>query len=337
MFKIENSFSTTIDILNIDYIIPIEDRFPLNGSIKDFGKLNEGFCVKISTIVPYKSFRITNKKLIPDDGKYVNWVFCLDSEKNKNFLIENLIKLKLINQHSKGIIVDFSSRSYEGTSIEKLKELNENLLRKLKIKIRIQNENNLSLNKSFLGISSNNFSKSTDESIDGYWVVMKDWSECTLKCDGGKQFQQLLCIPPKKNGKPCIGDSIIVRPCNIQPCPREISQDLFLNSNSSEIITLSELLNTKAKTQNDKEDQKNNNVKIEINFLPISNRPLEYDKCNFKESDALLLMDEFNNDYYSNAAKLPVRLIMNKNAVSAYTDEVNIFLFVKNLIKYFRN
>ena len=28
-----------------------------------------------------------------------------------------------------------------------------------------------------------------------------------------------MCVPPKNNGKECIGPPIISKPCNIQPCP----------------------------------------------------------------------------------------------------------------------
>jgi hypothetical protein len=55
--------------------------------------------------------------------------------------------------------------------------------------------------------------------IDGYWILLSDWSECTLKCGGGYTYQQWMCIPPRRGGKPCVGQSVRTKPCNRKPCP----------------------------------------------------------------------------------------------------------------------
>jgi hypothetical protein len=54
---------------------------------------------------------------------------------------------------------------------------------------------------------------------DGYWIVLQMWSQCTLKCGGGKSFLQRMCVPPKDGGKPCEGEAILSKDCNKQPCP----------------------------------------------------------------------------------------------------------------------
>jgi len=290
----------------------------MKGSIRDMGKLNDGYCIKIFTIVPNKKFKISNLKLIPEQGKNVNWIFCLDKEESKDCLLTLLIKIKLENQHSKGIVVDYSKSPHEFKNRElknmillKNNSLDLNYYDNFKIKDILKKDHKVN--------NKTNFNLIGLDFIDGYWVVMKDWSECTLKCDGGEQYQYLLCIPPKNNGKPCIGQSVKVRPCNLQPCPKEISQDIFFANLTGEFMDLGNLFS---------HDNNNKKESFIFKYLPISSRPLHYDKCHLKESDALWLSDEFNNDYYSNSPKVPVRLIMNKNAVSIYVDQV-----CKNYIK----
>jgi hypothetical protein len=56
--------------------------------------------------------------------------------------------------------------------------------------------------------------KNTQGPQDGKWVLLHDWSECTLACGGGKSFLQQMCMPPKNGGKPCVGNAIVSRECN---------------------------------------------------------------------------------------------------------------------------
>ena len=53
----------------------------------------------------------------------------------------------------------------------------------------------------------------------GHWKVIQDWTECSLACGGGKQYQQRLCIPGKNPQFGCIGPTVMERPCNTAPCP----------------------------------------------------------------------------------------------------------------------
>lgn len=55
--------------------------------------------------------------------------------------------------------------------------------------------------------------------IDGYWIVLQDWSQCNMKCGGGTSTLQRVCVPPKNGGAPCQGDLVINRSCNTEPCP----------------------------------------------------------------------------------------------------------------------
>jgi len=66
-------------------------------------------------------------------------------------------------------------------------------------------------------------SSDVKNTIDGYWVTVQSWSSCTLSCGGGTQTTQRQCVPPKATGKPCIGNAILVQPCNTQPCDTAIS------------------------------------------------------------------------------------------------------------------
>jgi len=57
------------------------------------------------------------------------------------------------------------------------------------------------------------------QKIDGKWMILQDWSTCTLACGGGTQTLHRLCIPPSDGGSPCEGTSIVNRSCNTEPCP----------------------------------------------------------------------------------------------------------------------
>ena len=61
--------------------------------------------------------------------------------------------------------------------------------------------------------------KKAGDLIDGYWIVLQEWSQCTLKCGGGKSYLQRMCVPPKEGGKPCVGEAVLSKDCNKQPCP----------------------------------------------------------------------------------------------------------------------
>ena len=94
-----------------------------------------------------------------------------------------------------------------------------------------------------------------DKIVDGYWIVIQEWTQCSLKCGGGTSTLQRMCIPPKNAGKNCYGSSIVNKPCNIQPCPEVKILRKALKSN---------------------ETMKDPIVKI----VSFSNRPQRYTVCN---------------------------------------------------------
>lgn len=158
---------------------------------------------------------------------------------------------------------------------------------KQKDKIRNNEEKNLKLT-------------AKDKAKDGYWVILQSWSQCTLKCGGGKSFLQRMCVPPKNGGKSCIGESIISKDCNTKPCP-----DM-------------------QKTQN------YNNTKIlkpVIKVMPFSNKPQRYSKCVIKEGDMFLIKslneDKKNEEikFDDNTLKIPIRLVMNNRTITLFSGE----------------
>lgn len=60
--------------------------------------------------------------------------------------------------------------------------------------------------------------------LDGKWMIIHQWSECTLACGGGDSFQQRRCIGRRGKGKKCIGEEILSKKCNTEPCPGEIKK-----------------------------------------------------------------------------------------------------------------
>lgn len=62
-------------------------------------------------------------------------------------------------------------------------------------------------------------------SKDGRWVIIQDWSQCTLSCGGGKQYLQRLCVPPKSGGLSCEGPNILEKDCNTFECPNYIEEE----------------------------------------------------------------------------------------------------------------
>jgi hypothetical protein len=130
--------------------------------------------------------------------------------------------------------------------------------------------------------------------IDGYWILLSDWSECTLKCGGGYRYQQWMCIPPKRGGRACVGQSIRTRPCNRKPCP-----------NVRGIGTLQKIAKGKEV------------AKPIYKLLPFTARPQRYVRCNVKEQD--VLYKTYDKDLRE--IKLPSRIVMNNRTITLFNDE----------------
>jgi hypothetical protein len=147
---------------------------------------------------------------------------------------------------------------------------------------------------------------------DGKWVMLEDWGQCTLKCGGGLQYQQLMCVPPTSGGKPCEGPTVRTRPCNTQPCPRAMGQQTEMIKN--------ELAGTPTPSSSTPGSTTETKPVI-MKMMPISKRPTQYDKCYLKETDALMTKTDKQDGDLSGSPKLPVRIIMNNKTVAVYKDE----------------
>lgn len=154
----------------------------------------------------------------------------------------------------------------------------------------------------------NENSKKGKNLVDGQWIILQNWSQCTLKCGGGKSYLQRMCIPPKDGGKPCEGDAILSKDCNPQPCP---SQEL-----------------ADAKKKDSLEVKVNKPI---VKIMPFSSRPQRYTKCIIKEADmmytkSLAVADATTthtsvNKDSKETIKVPVRVVMNNRTLTIFAGE----------------
>jgi len=254
------AFKTQNDSLEIKYIKSIPEDNYLKGGLKDLGSFSIGHCFEIKAEI--KSLKQT-------------WVFCLNHQKEKTKLFKIILKLKLKYQRKKGELKTENSiknQKYQKNTISAFLSSTKN-----KDNSRPNNENLL--------VSP----------IDGYWILLQDWSECTLKCGGGESYQQWQCIEPKNGGKPCQGKSIRVKKCNIQPCPNLNSVLEFVKKTGYEV------------------------KKPIIKVAPFSSRPQRYDKCVIKDNDAYLMEYEPNKKKIE--TRLPIRIVMNNITVTLFKDD----------------
>jgi hypothetical protein len=188
----EDRFKQNYDVVLIDLIAPILKDKSYLGGIQDFGSFNEGYCFKIIT---------TNEKLsvpLNSNMKTVEYLFCCDTQDEKEKFMGSLRYVKFQKQFNQGLIIT-DKNDFEGL------EQPDDLLEDLMSGARIQGNSTLLENE----IPFNQ---------DGRWVILQNWSQCSLKCGGGETVLHRFCIPPVGNGKPCEGDSVIKKECNIEPC-----------------------------------------------------------------------------------------------------------------------
>jgi hypothetical protein len=135
---------------------------------------------------------MTMENLSPKSYTSKNWIICTDTDAAKDTLMLMLIRLKLKNQHSRNIYLE-----YEKNSIAK--------------------ENNTpKIPDGKVG----SIYEGGNSKIDCAMIVLHPWTPCTLACGGGNSFLQLMKIPAKQGGKECENtESIRKRDCNMQPCP----------------------------------------------------------------------------------------------------------------------
>jgi len=137
------------------------------------------------------------------------------------------------------------------------------------------------------------------KAVDGYWILLQDWTQCTLKCGGGKTYQHWMCVPPKKGGRKCSGKAIRTKPCNNKPCPGQGA--LFGGVGAAGGL--------------------NEVAKPIIKALPFSERPQNNLKCVIKENDVFYLTWDAGVSHSKPANKMPSRIVMNNRTISIFNDD----------------
>jgi len=255
----------------------IPDDSNLKGSVKDLGSFSEGNCFEVETKKPTQFFQMTQDEPFPSKGMSTIWLFCSSSPEIKSKFMNLVIKLRLKKQHQHGLW---------------LRNNLDEELRKRSGKPTIADLMTEALPKAG-GVGK------VENALDGYWVKLQDWSTCSKKCGGGLQYLHLMCIPPKKGGKPCEGESLRSKPCNEEPCPEVGDAKQILQPHGREKMN-----------------------KPIVKMMPISARPLRYDKCHIKETDAIFTKnDKKYGNISNNPMKIPGRVVMNERSISVYTDE----------------
>lgn len=152
--------------------------------------------------------------------------------------------------------------------------------------------------------------------VDGKWVILQDWSQCTQICGGGRQYLQRLCVPPQNGGIPCDGETLLVKECNNNPCPTVITTEKQAPANPTV-----------------------------IKMQPLSSRPLRYEVifsfCDyFFIKPQICVVREIDLDLgiegqgFSVLPKYPVRVILNNKTLSIFSTPVSISPFVDTFHSY---
>jgi len=267
-----NTLTNAIESIRIADILKIDLNNKYKSSVLDLGNFAEGACMKIHTKQPQSPTLDYNEDSSP--GNTQDWILCFEKPNIRDKLVSDFIELK-INQQKKEQEIKLNNPP--------------KTLADMKNKIN----------------SAQPFERPNNwMPKDGYWVLLQDWTQCTLKCGGGKSYQHWMCIPPKQGGKPCQGKAIRSKPCNNQPCPGTKT----LLGGSVETSDLKEV------------------AKPIIKSLPFSSRPQNYIKCQIKENDVFYLMkdpenSDSNGSVKSKMIQRPSRIVMNAKTVSIYDDD----------------
>ena len=228
--------------------------------------------------IPVEKFVQSSQNLVAPKSKYIRWIICTETQDQKNKLMDILTKLKIKNQRMKNLYIDYNNPK------DAQKGVSSSALVMSKIKKH--------------GVGS-----IYEETKDCRMVVLHDWSECTLSCGGGKSYLQLMKVIKNKNPEAVdckTKDSIMIRDCNMQPCPT-----VGAFEKSTQKIKAEELVASNA------------TVKI----MAISSRPQRYDKCHLKEGDALMIKKDESVKDFANFPMVPVRVVMNDKTFTAYQDD----------------
>ena len=279
----------TYDVLNIEGILPVMETRGFgeksqSGSnkngIQDFGNFSEGFCFKVLNSRP----------------RAETWVVCADSEADKTRFMSILKQLKLQVQRDSGVVMMPQTKK-SAESITSLMNPNSNP--------------DMGANSNMQGDSAGNFGVgfgAKQQITDGYWIVLQEWTQCSLKCGGGTSTLQRMCVPPKSGGAPCEGQPVMTRPCNPQPCPNVAGTNPLQSGNNTTVL------------------------KPLVKILPFSLRPQRYSKCIIKEADLMLTQNNEQSDQQDNpllkansnevpSMQIPVRVVMNNKTFTIFGGE----------------
>jgi hypothetical protein len=282
----DKAFLKVVDSLKIQLIHNIPDDANFKGGVKDLGKFSEGFCFTVHTTEPIDFFVMKESEPVPEKGTEKVWYVCSDNEEIKNKFMNLVIKLRLKAQHEVGLWLRINNPP-------KKKLMSDS------VKPKIGNSDPTS---------------PAGEKINGFWVLLQNWSSCTKKCGGGLQYMQLMCSPPQNGGTPCDGLALRTKKCNEQNCPGV--------SEAAKVLP-------KAKGKN--------YGKPVVKVMPISTRPLRYDKCHIKEIDAIFTKWT-KKEGYNGYNKIPTRVVMNEKTITMFTDETMATMIgtfvIKNTVLY---
>lgn len=261
------NFGKTVETLDIDMIKPLDPSEPLKGSIKDLGSFNEGACISILMLIPLNY----NKDFLPlkesNETKNDSWIICFESNNDKEKFFTTLVTYKLLRQKEQGIELALRQSQVNGMKPPSTPKYER-----------------------YSGSDAK-------PEIDGYLMLISDWSQCSLKCGGGESLQQWRCIPPKTGGKPCVGELIRKKKCNSNPCPG--------------VSTKKEVDNT------DEKEEEPITFKPIFKSMPFIDRPQQDIPCVIKENDILWEKKDKESGF---TVKVPGRILMNNRTVSLFED-----------------
>jgi len=266
------------------------------GGITDFGDFSEGSCAKVIT---------------REAGKVV-FIVCFEENSVKRNFLNMLRSLKMDEQHEDGIMALKHNPSGAGGN----KETIQDLMNQSKDKTK----GHPKLNKDKDGNLVVGFNATANQQLtDGYWIVLQEWTQCSLKCGGGTSTLQRMCVPPKHGGNPCVGERILTKPCNKQPCP-----DILKTGENKGEPTVKKPI---------------------VKSMAFSNRPQRYVKCKIKEADLMLFQNatdpNFNKNpimgnqdlHGANSISIPMRAVMNNATLTLYSGDETESLFMSfNLV-----
>jgi len=267
-----------VDNFNIHDITAIPEDKILMGGVKDIGLVDNYNCLRVKITSPsqYISPPDQNNDHNPNSNNNNNnddsqitystelWTLCVEDLVEKGKLINTLLSLKIDQQRKENIYLLYDQLPDSSSSSSDTKDKSGN--------------------------------SGNSDVQDGVLQLLQDWSECTLKCGGGKSYQQWMCIPPKNGGEPCEGDLIKTKDCNTQACP---------------IPKPNEGKDSKSSTEKEY-------LKPIIKIGPYSNRPNRFTKCIIKEGDAFRLEHDKDTGEYN---RIPSKILLNNRTFSIFDDD----------------